>query len=157
MTQNKCREPLNRVNIVHLCSQGGWEQHLSCFKRKVFMTVRFMKAGVNQTVSFFVFVLRLYGDPVHPDWLVTKRETYWTITSNSSITKKTTYVTQKLNVYIFVHIWNVLYSYLNNPQILVISTFENNMKLKLTWISALLIGKNLERLYYFIQCLNGHF
>ncbi len=45
-----------------------------------------MKPGVNQTVSFFVFVLRLYGDPVHPDWLVTKRETYWTITSNSSIT-----------------------------------------------------------------------
>ncbi len=149
MTQNKCREPLNRVNIVHLCSQGGWEQHLSCFKRKVFMTDRFTKAGVNQTVSFFVFVLRLYGDPVHPDWLVTKRETYWTITSNSSITI--------FLIYIFVHICNLLYSYLNNPQILVISTFENNMKLKLTWISALNIAKNLERLYYFIQCLNGHF
>lgn len=46
MTQNKCREPLNRVKIVHLCSQGGWEQHLSCFRRKVLhkQQVRFLTA-----------------------------------------------------------------------------------------------------------------
>lgn len=63
ITQNKCREPLNRVKIVPLCSQWGQVQHLSWFRRKVLVSDSWREPEElvpnSAPLSLSVFDLRL--------------------------------------------------------------------------------------------------